>query len=314
MKQQIQLLFAMLPSQYQPIDGLKNIAKHSHSSDNKNKPSTTTTTATTRTGEILLSADFTKDFTMLLPTNIYTSTYSPSKQSFVITPSIMMPSKLDSDFATTIITEEQVQRNVFGSIAPKPLKRQRPDLSLGIYSLFGLCGAAGCTLTHSLVIPFDVVKTKLQTNPDEYKNLIDGVVSISKEENGLQTFLLGAQATIVGYFWYGLSVYPCYSFSKWYLVHVIFDPASAILYMNLISLVAGAIAAVVASIGLTPIEAARIRTVAEPNIYRELGLIGTLKRIANEDSNLQWKSLYAGFPSLVTRQGESKMKDMYELS
>ena len=226
----------------------------------------------------------------------------------------MMPSKLDSDFATTIITEEQVQRNVFGSIAPKPLKRQRPDLSLGIYSLFGLCGAAGCTLTHSLVIPFDVVKTKLQTNPDEYKNLIDGVVSISKEENGLQTFLLGAQATIVGYFWYGLSVYPCYSFSKWYLVHVIFDPASAILYMNLISLVAGAIAAVVASIGLTPIEAARIRTVAEPNIYRELGLIGTLKRIANEDSSLQWKSLYAGFPSLVTRQGESKMKDMYELS
>ena len=70
---------------------------------------------------------------------------------------------------------------------------------------------------------FDVVKTKLQTNPNQYKNLIDGVVSISKEENGMKTFLLGSQATIVGYFWYGLSVYPTYSFSKWYFEHVVFE-------------------------------------------------------------------------------------------
>ena len=72
--------------------------------------------------------------------------------------------------------------------------------------------------------------------------------------------------------------------------------------MNLISLIAGAAAAVVASIGLTPIEAARIRTVAEPSVYRDLGLVGTLQSMAGEDERLGWKTLYAGFPSLVTRQ------------
>ena len=139
---------------------------------------------------------------------------------------------------------------------------------------------------------------------NQYKNLVDGIVSISKEENGLATFLLGSQATIVGYFWYGLSVYPSYSFSKWYLENIVFDPALAVVNMNFISLVAGFIGAVIASIGLTPIEGARIRTVAEPRIYRELGLVGTLQKIASEDSNSSWKALYAGCPSLVTRQGK----------
>ena len=65
---------------------------------------------------------------------------------------------------------------------------------------------------------------------------------------------------------------------------------------------AGAIAAVVASLGLTPLEAARIRAVAEPDKYRPLGLAGTLDAIAKEDADLGWKTLYAGLPSLMTRQ------------
>jgi hypothetical protein len=73
-------------------------------------------------------------------------------------------------------------------------------------------------------------------------------------------------------------------------------------HTNEIALFAGALSAVIASIGLTPMEAARIRTVADPDVYRSKGLIGTLQTIATENSTLGWKSLYAGFPSLVTRQ------------
>ena len=272
---QIMLLFSMLPSKVQPVNGLKSaqssITKSisfSNNIMNNNK----------------------NNYNQLLVTSMYKSIYDSTSQSFTINPPIM------NNFEGT------KQELVFGSISSKPLQRQQPDLSFNIYSLFGLCGATGCALTHTVVIPFDVVKTKLQTNPDQYDNLIDGVISISNEEDGLNTFLLGSQATIVGYFWYGLSVYPTYSFTKWFLEHNIFDAASAVVNMNLISLIAGAAAAVVASVGLTPIEAARIRTVAEPSIYRELGLLGTLQTIASEDINLGWKSLYAGFPSLVTRQ------------
>lgn len=57
---------------------------------------------------------------------------------------------------------------------------------------------------------------------------------------------------------------------------------------------------------MTPLEAARIRCVANPSIYRPLGLIGTLKVIASEgevDGRIgSLKSLYAGLPSLMTRQ------------
>ena len=279
---QILILFSMLPPEYQPVNGLKDIASKLQMSYIKKNGG----------NQELLIKDFDQNVSRLLPTDVYYSFYDSSWNAFSITPSIL-------SHLTNTADEE-----LFGSIASKPLKRQRPNLSFDTYSLLGLCGATGCALTHTLVIPFDVVKTRLQTNPNQYKNLIDGVISISKEETGLNTFLLGSQATIAGYFWYGLSVYPCYSFSKWYLEHVIFDPSAAVVNMNLISLVSGAIAAVVASIGLTPVEAARIRTVAEPQVYRELGLIGTLQTIAAEDANLGWKSLYAGFPSLVTRQGK----------
>ena len=78
--------------------------------------------------------------------------------------------------------------------------------------------------------------------------------------------------------------------------------AFVIAHANEISLVAGALAAVVASIGLTPLEACRIRTVAEPEIYRNIGLTGTIGVISNEDEVLGWKTLYAGFPALLTRQ------------
>jgi hypothetical protein len=301
---QIILLFSMLSIEYQPLNGLKKLMSSTANDNNSNSSSNSQT-----------SIEYDQDLAKLLPTNIYTSVYNPSKQSYTITPSI--PGTTTTP--TSIISQQDLNSStntntVFGSIAAKPLNRQTPNLSFGLYSLLGLCGATGCAVTHSLVIPFDVVKTRLQTNPDQYESLIDGIITIAKEDTvtdsdgtttgggGLNAFLLGSQATIVGYFWYGLSVYPTYSFSKWYLTHEVFDSASAFVNMNLISLIAGAIAAVVASVGLTPVEAARIRTVAEPKIYRELGLIGTLDLMSKEDEKLGWKTLYAGFPSLVTRQ------------
>ena len=175
---------------------------------------------------------------------------------------------------------------------------------------------------YSYISPFlhsifhSVVKTRAQTDPGtiDHSNVVAvnsgnnasvGMIRSSLniiEREGYEALLLGAQATILGYFWYGLSVYPTYTFAKRLMSQEIFTRSYATLHGNEIALFAGACAAVVASLGLTPIEAARIRVVADPATYRPLGVTGTLNIIATENPSLGWKNLYASLPSLLTRQ------------
>lgn len=193
----------------------------------------------------------------------------------------------------------------FGPLASEPLRRNLPRYGLSTYARLAAGGAAGCAITHSLVIPLDVVKTRIQTEPDRYdgSSLIGAAVSMVQTE-GPNALLLGAQATVAGYFWYGVSVYPSYEFFKRFLSNVTLRPDVAAVHGTEVGLVAGALAAVVASIGLTPLEACRIRTVAEPETYRSLGLAGTAAAIAAEGGGGGGgaAALYAGFTPLLLRQ------------
>ena len=97
---------------------------------------------------------------------------------------------------------------VFGTVGRVPIPRERP-LGSTEYSLFALSGALGCALTHSLVVPLDVVKTRIQTRPGQYAGFGDALTTINREE-GAAMLLQGLGATVVGYFLYGVSVYPGY--------------------------------------------------------------------------------------------------------
>ena len=47
----------------------------------------------------------------------------------------------------------------------------------GSNKFFGLCALGGvisCGVTHTLVVPLDLVKCRLQVDPDKYKNIING--------------------------------------------------------------------------------------------------------------------------------------------
>ena len=190
-------------------------------------------------------------------------------------------------------------QTVFGPVATNPLRREISELSRDTLTLLGLSGAAACGITHTTVIPLDVVKTRMQTSPGRYNGLVSGALNIVEEE-GVPALFLGGQATIAGYIWYGLSVYPSYEFFKRILLSIV--PASLLLSQSSnISLISGALAAVVACVGLAPIEASRIRAVAEPEIYSKVGLVGALKIIYQETEN-GLKNLYAGLPPLLIRQ------------
>lgn len=274
----ISLLFAILPASCQP--NLESITQNRSSQSIERKT---------------LSVAYTEELTELLPSS-FSCLFDREKKVYSIEPPVpLYEIGIDDEFGQTAIA------TLFGPLSSKPLRRQKPDLSVATYSLLGLSGACGCSITHSIVIPFDVVKTRLQTDPDQYSNIIDGTLTIAKEE-GIDGFLLGSQATIVGYFWYGLSVYPAYAFFKYWFENFAFSPAFAAANADVIAFTAGVIAAIIASIGLTPIEACRIRTVSEPELFRPLGLIGSAQYIAKEDSVLGWRTLYAGLSSLMIRQ------------
>ncbi|KAH8097196.1 hypothetical protein JL720_78 [Aureococcus anophagefferens] len=77
------------------------------------------------------------------------------------------------------------------------------------YAGFALSGLVGCSATHAVLVPIDVVKTLLQT--DRAHAGVDGGRAILREE-GPGALFLGAEATLAGYCWYGLTVYPGYEF------------------------------------------------------------------------------------------------------
>ena len=328
----IGLLFAMLPGVYQPVDQLKLLLLSDKYNNNDETGAISLTTLQLRTnrGESNVIYDFTsnyqQDFTLLLPQK-YQVQYDPNVQYYIITPNINLfeiPINNEGDTTSSSSTTKYAISTTFGPLSYRPLSRER-KLSLDVYALLGISGGLGCASTHTLVIPLDVVKTRIQTNSCNAavvttttttttndglvqqsslpnNNIINGITSIITNE-GWSSLFLGAQATIVGYLWYGCSVYPTYTYLKHYIAEeLLSSPAYALAHANDVALAAGALASIIASIGLTPTEACRIRAVAQPSIYRNLGLIGTLRVIATEEPTLGWKNLYTGLPSLMTRQ------------
>lgn len=313
-RRQLCLLAAILPPNVQPRETMKRIMDKQTTTF----PSLRTTTTTNIQSSMEQLAT---DLSLLLATDCYTCQESKAADgSWTIQPPIALYQVgLGGEFG------QAATATAFGPLASTALTRERPQFGFDIYALFGICGATGCALTHSLVVPLDVVKTKAQTSPEEYSNILVGAQKILDDE-GVSGLLTGAQATLAGYFWYGLSVYPSYAFFKRFLSRSLLPIDVAVAHANDIALVAGALAAVVASLGLTPLEAARIRVVADPQRYKPLGLVGTLQVIAEEgrsqatldkthaahhdgkngldyqDRMASMQSLYAGLPSLMTRQ------------
>ncbi|KAK4689688.1 hypothetical protein P7C73_g423, partial [Tremellales sp. Uapishka_1] len=167
---------------------------------------------------------------------------------------------------------------------------------IDLYSRFALAGALGCAITHGAMTPLDVVKTRIQLEPEVYnKGMVGGFRQVIAKEGG-GALLTGLGPTVLGYSLQGALKFGGYEFWK----------KAAIDYLGVdkarenrqaIYLGASAIAEFFADIALCPLEATRIRLVSQPTFAN--GLLGGFARIAKEEGI---GGFYAGFGPILFKQ------------
>ncbi|KAI0246133.1 mitochondrial carrier domain-containing protein [Lactifluus subvellereus] len=89
-----------------------------------------------------------------------------------------------------------------------------PHFGPANYGSFFLAGALCATMTHGVMTPIDVVKTRIQIDPAlaRHSLLSGGRLIVAKE--GLSTLLTGFRPTAVGYFIQGGAKFAGYEFWK----------------------------------------------------------------------------------------------------
>jgi len=140
-----------------------------------------------------------------------------------------------------------------------PISRTpHPHVHNGLYYLKCMVGGIlSCGLTHTAVVPLDVVKCKMQVFPEKYKGLIPGIRTVLAEE-GAAGLRLGWAPTLIGYSMQGLCKFGFYEFFKDFYSNLAGEERAA-RYKGLIWLVGSASAEFFADIALCPMEMVKVK-------------------------------------------------------
>jgi len=159
-----------------------------------------------------------------------------------------------------------------------------------------LAGGICCSVTHGGMCPVDVVKTRIQLDPIKYnKGLFGGFKQIIGEE-GAGALATGLGPTAIGYFIQGWFKFGGFELFKVSLAKRLGDQ-KAWDNRNAIYLGASACAEFIADIFLCPLEAARIRSVSDPNFTKST--IKGIKQLYQMEGLAGW---YSGFVPILFKQ------------
>jgi len=125
-----------------------------------------------------------------------------------------------------------------------------------------LGGALSCGLTHTAVVPLDVVKCKMQVFPEKYKGLIGGIRTVLAEE-GSRGLVLGTLPTLIGYSMQGTAKFGFYEYFK-DLYSNMLGEENAYKYKGLIWCAGSASAEFFADIALCPMEMVKVKVQTSP--------------------------------------------------
>lgn len=158
---------------------------------------------------------------------------------------------------------------------------------------FFMAGGICAFLTHAACTPIDVVKTRIQTTTGRYNGMVDAFRKIVAEEGAI-TLLKGLAPTAGGYFLHGAFKYSFYEVFK-----VLLSPDAATALKPPLSIAAGAgfFAECIACLLLCPMEAIRIRSVADATFPN--GVVTGLSLLLKGEGVHGW---YKGLPAMLMKQ------------
>jgi len=157
-----------------------------------------------------------------------------------------------------------------------------------------LSGGLCASISHGITTPVDVVKTRIQSDPQKYADLdILGATSVILDEDGYGVFLKGVGPTLVGYGLEGAAKFGLYESLKPPIVDALNleDPSTAYI---IASIVAGGVASII----LCPLERTRIRLVTDPD-FSHLNILTGVKRLTKETGVV---GLFYGLPAMLSKQ------------
>jgi solute carrier family 25 phosphate transporter 3 len=128
------------------------------------------------------------------------------------------------------------------------------DASYYVKCLIG--GALACGLTHTFVVPLDIVKCRSQVDPKEYPGLVSGTKKVLATQ-GRAGLTIGWLPTLIGYSLQGTAKFGFYEMFKDVYASIAGD--NAYKYRTIGFGLASASAEVIADIFLCPFEACKVR-------------------------------------------------------
>jgi solute carrier family 25 phosphate transporter 3 len=169
--------------------------------------------------------------------------------------------------------------------------------SAKFYALCALGGVASCGITHTALVPLDMIKCRLQVDPAKYKSIGTGF-KVTLAEEGTRALAKGWAPTAIGYSMQGLGKFGFYEVFKNVYGNMIGEEL-AFQWRTTLFLAASASAEFFADMLLAPMEAVKVRVQTQKDVKAP----STLREVAPA----MWRAegisaFYKGLPPLWMRQ------------
>eukprot|EP01089_Gocevia_fonbrunei_P013796 TRINITY_DN361_c0_g1_i5.p1 TRINITY_DN361_c0_g1~~TRINITY_DN361_c0_g1_i5.p1 ORF type:complete len:313 (+),score=18.51 TRINITY_DN361_c0_g1_i5:137-1075(+) len=163
------------------------------------------------------------------------------------------------------------------------------------YVRYALAGSLCVASAHMILVPIDVVKTRMQLDKGRYSGLLNGF-KVMLQQEGASSLRRGFRPTVAGYLLQGAAKFGFFELFKARCTKLVGEMRASE-YSMVIYLVSSATAEILGSFLLCPFEALRIRKVGQPAFPREI--IAGFKNVVQQEGV---GGLYRGLSPLLLKQ------------
>ncbi|KAI4802876.1 hypothetical protein KUCAC02_006446 [Chaenocephalus aceratus] len=156
------------------------------------------------------------------------------------------------------------------TLAAAATSDEGPEVEFGSQKYFLLCGFGGilsCGTTHAALVPLDLIKCRLQVDPEKFKSIGNGF-RLTVREDGVRGLAKGWAPTFIGYSMQGLCKFGFYEVFKVFYSDLLGE--NTYLWRTSLYLAASASAEFFADIALAPMEAVKVRIQTKPGYANTL--------------------------------------------